>query len=63
MRTTLGRALRTRADWSARESGGARGGAGPAIEGNGSIRLNAYKTERGGAILLPTMAFTVGQPT
>ncbi len=51
MRTTLGRALRTRADWRARVSGGVAGGAGPAIDGNGSMRLNARRTERGGAIL------------
>ena len=51
MRTTLGRAPRTRADCSARVSGGVDGGAGPAIDGNGSMRLNARRTERGGAIL------------
>ena len=51
MRTTLGRARRTAADESARVSGGVDGGAGPAIDGNGSTRANARRTVRGGTIV------------
>ena len=51
MRTTLGRTARTAADESARLSGGVFGGAGPAIDGNGSTRANARRTFRGGTIV------------
>ncbi len=50
-RTTLGRTARTAADASARLSGGVTGGAGPAIDGKGSMRANARNTVRGGAMV------------
>ena len=51
MRTTLGSARSTDAEASTRRSGGSDGGAGPAIDGNGSTRANARRTVRGGAIV------------